>query len=316
MFFRQLHLIGKRTQGVAIAILLASGVLASEQELVPFRVGVSHMILPDVRESDVAASVKVWGDAVFSAHNIRREVVPATFSDAEEMRRALRNEEVDLAIIRAKELFALEAELSLDRILFYSKRGKTTTEYLLLTKRDGGMDSLADLEGKSIVFAEHAWLGMGHMWLETLLLEKTGRIPAGYFGFVSGKSKTLNAALGVFLGQADACVVTRNSMEIIEELNPQIGLSLQEVEVSPAFVPALICPRKSLSIDRMDELYNAVVDMHKDPQGAQILTVFKVDRLVAGSVEQLATTREWHERHAALKARVGSGDARVPEVGP
>jgi hypothetical protein len=89
-------------------------------------------------------------------------------------------------------------------------------------------------------------------------------------------------------------MVDEPTFEIMKELNPQVGKMLQAVAVSETFADVVICLRDEgwqSERDKSDTI-QSLRELHLDPVGQQICTLFKVDRMVPFQETQLETVRK------------------------
>jgi phosphonate transport system substrate-binding protein len=100
--------------------------------------------------------------------------------------------------------------------------------------------------------------------------------------------------LPVFFGNRDACLVDEPGFEVMKELNPQVGRGVQVFKASELLADALICLRGSTwsSEQFKGDLIKILGELHAEPVGQQILTLFKVSQLLPFEEKQLDTVRK------------------------
>ena len=85
--------------------------------------------------------------------------------------------------------------------------------------------------------------------------------------------------LPVFFGKTDAAVVKRYGWETMKEMNPQLAAQLQILTNSPSLPDAVICLNKGVrETPFQDDLVRGMAELHTDPQGQQILLLFRTDK--------------------------------------
>lgn len=309
---------GSKIRRIVIAVLLAGGFSMAEPSAVTenpesFFSGYSNQLFTDITPADAVASLSVWTDFLMEHWSIRLESKPIVFSNTESMKASLLANEVDMVTMLTEEFFGMEDEVNLSHIYFSSSRGKIADEYVLLVRCDSGLENLAALQGKTIVLMGGGPRHLGKVWLETQLMKQGFSGLPAFFQSSTVHSKTAQVVLNVFFGTSDTCLINRRGYEIMVELNPQVGKALRVIETSPALVTALTCLRESYKGTHKQELIAALQELHTEPRGKQILTVFKSDKLVPGTIEDLATTRELVKTHARLKSQ--SNQAATQKVG-
>ena len=267
-------------------------------------VGFSPYLFSNVNKTDASASIKVWTETLLEERDLRIENQPVFYESTEDMKKALQKNEVDMVSLLTTEFFALRHQVPLDTLQFVVIGGKITEEYLLLVPQDGGVESLTDLQGKTLVLVNGPRMGMGDLWLETRLMENGFSGIDDFFSSCEIEPKSSRSVMSVFFGKLDACLVNRSGYETMVEMNPQIGRALKIVETSPEFIPALICLRASYDPASKKQVADSFLNLHKEARGRQVLTVFKSDRLIAGTDADLATTFDWVEKHALLRKKL------------
>ncbi len=258
---------------MALALPLRSP--AAEPERANFRVGFSNAMFTDVNENDAKASVKVWGQSIARERGIPTDPDTRIFQSPAEMSRALRDRTVDAVGITVLEYAALVPEVRLAPIFVTHTGGRSREQYLVLVHRDSKIDRLADLRGKSLTFHQNSRVRLAQPWLDTLLIQETGKPAAELLGGVTHTLKLSKVVLPVFFRQSDACVVTLTGFETMRELNPQVGQQLKIVARSPEVVPSVFCFRADYAPAFKEELYAGIRDLHKTVAGQQVLTVFQ-----------------------------------------
>jgi len=164
---------------------------------------------------------------------------------------------------------------------------------LLLTNTEKPLESIS---GGTLIIQ----VGTGELsriWLEEELA-KQGKSVDDVFTNIETGSNVGKAALPVFFKKADACIVTEESFDIVKELNPQVGTRLKTAAVSEPLLSTIICLRSDYQEIRKGQVKDVAVNLHKTPDGSQLLTMMGVKKLVPfephliEGVEKLLRTRE------------------------
>jgi phosphonate transport system substrate-binding protein len=305
------HSISLFTGLILSAMLLFLPTAYSDRET--FSVSFSSELFSDVNEADALASIRVWADTILNRRGLVQTTTPTIFTDQARIRQNLQEGSVDLVGLMPPEFFQLEDTVALDHLHFTSINGSITEEFLLLVRRDSGIETMADLQHKKIALVDSVRMQMSTLWLETLLLEKYQMNLQEFFGSVRADNKSSRAVLSTFFRQTEACLVSQNSFKMMVELNPQLGKQLHTLEISPAFIPALLCFRSNYDPELKKEVLAGMHALENNISGQQILMVFGAERLVAGSLDDLLTTRRWYERHLAQTKKALSGS--LPAAG-
>jgi phosphonate transport system substrate-binding protein len=135
--------------------------------------------------------------------------------------------------------------------------------------------------------------------LDVLLSEGNLGTQKSFFRKVEVVRKPTAAVLPVFFGSRQACVVDRIAFQVMTEMNPQVGATLQIVASSPPYVSSILClSRKGWPSEHYrDDFQSALRDLHLEPEGRQILMLFKVDRLAPFKESSLDSLKELRNKY-------------------
>jgi phosphonate transport system substrate-binding protein len=281
----------------------ATGGATPAGELKPelLNVAFSPSAFLNVNRNDVEAGYVILTQTVGRRRGYLVTTRAQIFESPSEFDSMLRDSGTRMMVLDSSRFLALE-DRAIKPHFVTAERGQVGKQYLLLTKRDSGLNTLADLKQKEILVYEVANTTQGRFWLETLLLEHGHGTPTGYFARIDGVGKPSSAVLPVFFGRKQACIVDRAGFDLMTELNPQVGKSIQVVASSERLLDSLICLRESdWGPGRFrEDLIQTLAELHREPAGAQVLTLFKTDQLVPFDEKQLATMRALQATHQRL----------------
>jgi ABC-type phosphate/phosphonate transport system substrate-binding protein len=278
----------------SLAMCLLSGHAAAAAETEhgrdrPLVLGYSSEVFFNVDPRDVVGLTKVW---VQTADRATRSALPSSvvmFRDMAAMEKAVRNNEVDIVVLIAEEFTVLRDKVPIDAVLS-ADYGKNFYDVLLLmVRQDSGVSRLEQLRGKSIRVESGQKGDIPIQWLDTYLAARAAMDAQKFFSEIGKYSKASQVVMPLFFKQTDACLASRDSLETMGEMNPQIGRSLRILETSPGFVTGLIAVRRDIANPRRDAMINAIRNMHNDAKGRQLLTLFRINRLVDFKPEHLAS---------------------------
>lgn len=190
-----------------------------------------------------------------------------------------------------------------------SQRGSVSKRYVLLTHRPGPYENLEALRGREVLVIDVPQADIGRPWLEALLAASGMGNPADFFQRVRLVAKPSAAVLPVFFGKSDACVVDEVGFDLMKEMNPQVGAGVRVIAQSEPVVHGLILVREKgwAEMRQRQDLMEALRDLHEDPAGMQLLTLFKTERLVPFEDNHLDGARGL--RALCERARPGGGAA-------
>jgi phosphonate transport system substrate-binding protein len=236
-------------------------------------------VFADVSASDATAATKVWAQEIKQKRGFGGPAEALSFDALESLKRSWNRKEIDLLVLTTWEYLTLKDLLALEPHFVPMRAESVQDETLLIVKKGSGIESISDLEGRDILILTDARGTLGQVWLELRVLEQGFPSIESCFHSVRETSKSSKTVLPVFFGQADACLVHSNGFETMSELNPQLKRDLLVLETSPAMVPSVLCIRPDYRFDLKEGLVEALLHLHEEPRGQQILMMFKVDQL-------------------------------------
>jgi len=143
--------------------------------------------------------------------------------------------------------------------------------------------SIESLKGQPIHVIGNGEWNVGRRWLELELLERFGMTSEDYFGEITvvDYENPNEAVLPVFFGKSKACLVMDYQLDLLKELNPQIGKRLAPIESSPEILGVLFAIRADYGKQKIENLKRTTERLHTTPDGQQAFTLMKVERMSA-----------------------------------
>ncbi len=255
-----------------------------------FNVGVTASTIGGVSRNDARVALDVWAREIASTRGLRLNTSSEFFDTIEEVRAAIDHGRAHLVLLSLEQYLRLQRPEFGD-VLVGQRRGKGSDEFLLVTKK-GAVARLADLKGSTLQTVDGLDHDMAMVWLESLLHEQGLPPAARHFGAVVAAPKVARGVLPVFFGQAAACLVSRTAFDLMVELNPQIGGALGPLATSPPLVSGVLLLDRKFAAPLRPRLLDALLSLHGSPRGLQVLSLFDVDRITGGTLDQLAPSLE------------------------
>jgi ABC-type phosphate/phosphonate transport system substrate-binding protein len=261
----------------------------------------------DVEARSVA---RVWSHEILKRSFGERRSRDLVFRDVASLEAAWLNKEVDVAAIVADEYVTLRSRVSMEPVFVTVDDGGVYQSVVLLVRRDGRVRKVLDLKGGRLsASVEHA--NSVHLkWLEVLLMGEGFRTAADFFSKIGKAKGPSQAILSVFFGQSDACLTTLQAFQLASELNPQVGSELFPVARSPGGASGVIVFRPDLSEADKRKLTDVLERMHLDPQGRQLLRLFRMSALVPFKSEYLDSVDALQKEHDRLVRLLARGEPR------
>jgi hypothetical protein len=144
-------------------------------------------------------------------------------------------------ILSGPDYFTYRKALHLEPILIPSKTDQPTENLVFLTKKDKTLSAISRRKERTLLIESGLIGNLSIVWINTLL--PVHGLPASdqFFTSIRRVEKPVRAVLPVFFDRADACIITQNTLDVINELNPQIGQQLKALFRSEGLISAVIC---------------------------------------------------------------------------
>jgi ABC-type phosphate/phosphonate transport system substrate-binding protein len=304
-------------------LLLAGAAAAEESPAGPgresLRVGISGLAFAHLKRNDAEAAFKVFAGMAGRRRGLVLDVTVRTFDDPVAFATAVRAGELHLVMPDAWSF--LEADFGAGVAPAFVSAGQDgpLRRYVLALRRDRRPADLTGLAGRSLLIYDSPNAGIGAHWLEVVLRERGHGGTQGLFRDVQRYAKPAAVVLPVFFGRADVCLVDAASLALMAELNPQVGRELVVVLESEPLLNSLI----ALSVGGWrtpafrEAVEQALAELHEDPAGRQILTLFQNERLQPYEPGQFESVRQLRARaRAAGLPVVGAVDPAATPANP
>lgn len=276
----------------------------------------SSGILNHVNHNDARAALKVWFDLVGQQRGFLLDSRVDIIDTVAEIRARLQSHSADLVMMGIPAYLELESSHLVAPVLTDARGAQRAAaySYVLLVNRSQTAASVGGMRGKNIlVFSRDGQL-TGTAWLEVMLnKEKLGRA-ASFFGSLKVAEKAQSCILPLFFGTVDACVVDEVNLNLASEMNPQLRQLRVIARSRPVIESVIVMPTEPYPYQK--ELFDAMLSLHEDPRGRQLLMVFRTDRLVRLLPEDLESVRElWKEYDRVLAPQPDRGAGSGPAPG-
>jgi ABC-type phosphate/phosphonate transport system substrate-binding protein len=271
----------------ALAMLLGAGpwlpgvlpgALAVADGPPPVRLAISESLVTDVSINDARAAMTIWLKRMMADLNVVVEFSPKIFDPTDEILRRARSAQLDCVALNVVEYRQIADVLDPNHVI--AEGGASGLEqYMLLAKRDSGIQHLGDLRGRKMCALKHPKMCVAGAWLSTILDEGHFGQSEQFFGSVVTDTKASRVVLPVFFGQTDVCLTSKRSFDTMCELNPQVATNLAVIASSPAMVVTFYIFRKNyhgLSRENFAKVYSGLLT---NAAGRQIATLFQFESL-------------------------------------
>jgi phosphonate transport system substrate-binding protein len=258
--------------------------------------------------NDAIAAVRVWASMFGRTHGFQVDPTVDAVDDVAEVRKRVLAGSANVLALDVVEYFELEDLTGIEPV-FCAMRGEGSVppRYLVLVGAGSGISSLEGLRGKTAIIYANTGANLGQVWLDAMLYDGHLGRPDHFFRSVEVVPKPSSAILPVFFGKADAAVVDEGSFDVSKEMNPQVGTKLRVLSASLPLAEGILCICRN-QIEFREQFLADMRDLHLDPQGKQILLVFRFSRLAPVDKPALEQVHELWRKHNLL--------SRQPEKAP
>jgi ABC-type phosphate/phosphonate transport system substrate-binding protein len=294
---------------IATAFILFCGILlgyipsANGKEPSRLTIGFTGSVYQDVTNTDIKAAVSMLIQKVAFKYFDRAE--SHFYENLPDMAADLKSGKLQALAMPVEEFMELKRLVPIDPILATSSSGGSETELLLLVRKDSGIRSLKELKGRRIAIPTRnpRCLTLYQVWLESMLAGEGYQELGKFFSSIKETNTAAKVVMPVFFSQAEACVVSRQVLDLTAELNPQINRELAVIASRGKLAQGIIAVDRSLPEETRERIRQAFLTLHQTPDGEQLLMLFKVRRLIAIPAGYMKGTEELYAHHPKNRNR-------------
>jgi ABC-type phosphate/phosphonate transport system substrate-binding protein len=269
---------------------------------VGLRIAVSESVTGEMNANDAGVALRAWADEIARQTGMRFEPELCNYA---QLVQKMRNHQVDAFSANVLEYTRVAAYAGRELVVDESQL-PDGEEYVLLVHQSSGIQSLADLRGRSMLLYQQTRMCLDRIWLDTLMAAAHLGPMETSLGRVESSPKLSRVVLPVFFRQIDACVVARQGFKTMCELNPQLAKQLRELAVSPKLLTTFMAFHKDCPPETRRRFLAAVADLHKTVAGRQVLTLFGGSHLVEADSSLLGASLELMHAYERLKGRTAA----------
>lgn len=268
-------------------------------------VGYSAGILAEVDPRDAQVATKIWTDMIIRRKGYDLTSEALIFRDFDSLRTAVEQEGVDLLFLLPQEFLHLHETHPVIPIAISTPSRSLFVQFALMVRADSKISDILGLRNKRLLVETDQRGTLPIVWLETLLM-RAGESddPRKFFSTIEVTHKASQTVMPVFFGKADGCIVMQSAFETMQELNPQLGTRLRVIASSPGYVAAVGCLRQEYYRKHPSFFADNLETLHEDPQGEQILTLFRKEKLIPYRSSYLNSVKALLREHDELQEKL------------
>src|ERR1019366_1049817 len=191
----------------------ARGAIRSRRHALALMLGACPWLRGAGDAADGGAPVRLAiSESLVSDLNVVIEFNPKVFDTTEEILRRARGGQLDCVALNVVEYRQIAGVLDPSQII--AEGGASGPEqYVLLAKRNSGIQRLVDLRGRRLCMLKGAEMCVATDWLSAILDDGHFGPSEQFSGSVTTESKASRVVLPVFFGQTDACLTSKRSFD-------------------------------------------------------------------------------------------------------
>lgn len=157
--------------------------------------------------------------------------------------------------------------------------GESTSRGYIIVREDSGIQTVADMQGKSIVYVDPASTE-GYVFPLSQLNKNGITDPDGYFSRSSFAGSHASTVFAVLDSRADIGAVKDTAYLKLIQKDRSIENELSVIATSPGVPETTLCVRSDLDPDLQQNLESVLLNMDKNDQGKKVLKKFGALRFV------------------------------------
>ncbi len=262
-------------------------------------VGYSSSVFCYLDRENSQAAARLWVNLVMRGKNGAAET--RVFQNQAELEHELQAGKLDLVVLLPNEYLSLKNRTLLEPLYLSKRTNELYDALLLITRNDSGITAMHQLKGKNLIHPRGAANSVHRLWLETLTLRQGVREPKQYFSSMKEVITASQALMPVFFKRADACIVSRNSFNVMAELNPQLRKQIRIIEETAPMATGVICIRRSCDQRQREQLKDILETLDRSVEGKQLLTLFRMSGLIPYDPSYLESSVAFLKKYYSLK---------------
>jgi len=269
------------------------------------RMGSIFDAMPGVNTEDARMAMEMLLRNIVVRHGNRFRIRLDFLMEFDQAAEKIASERYDLVVLPGLDYLQIRAKVALIPKLVLSKVDQPTEPLVLVTRRGETLNTLEQKDSRILIIDVGRAGENAKLWLDTILLEAGLGPSHQFFTEIRRSQKPSRSILPVFFGQVAACVVPESALNVMDELNPQIGRQVQILKRSENLVTLLLCATSWAEGEEVDMVIEEGIDAIHDPKSRQALTMVQMNRFYSYQPEYLAGTLDLYQRYHRVMEKRG-----------
>ncbi len=295
---------------------IINGQSASEEKSSNLTLGYSSIIFQDSKPQDANAAIFIWTEEirknVYTDFRQKVDLSTYIFDSPNEIAAALSEDKADILVLPTPDYFILRQKFDLVPSLVGIIDNSPYFQFVLLVRKDSGLNSLADLRNRTLSQPKEEFHPLLNFWISGLLEKKFNVDKNHFFNDVRIEEKEHNAVYSLFFNKSDCAIVEKDLFITLCSLNPQLSNSIKILDASPELISLVTVYSKKSEAKVKNILSWLSNNIHNSTEGQNILRLFKVKRLVKVTDKDLQSTKNLIDEYKNDSSKI----VKVPRQGP
>ncbi len=249
----------------------------------------------NTKTEDAIALTKIFTEKVKKQNGIEDEAEIVICKNDEELIDATKTN-FDFVLSTTVALVRLLKIGNVKPVLVNQTQGSYGFVYYLVTRKDKNINHLSDLKNRKLNILARSDGQTPSLWLEKILRDNKLPVKNRFFEEITFDYKPTNILLPVFFNKLDAAVITKESFDVMCELNPNIKKDLNILATSKTLLFGVLSfDTKSKNKEREKFIYDILTTMENDADGRQFLSLFSLDKIIPYKEEYLTKFMELYK---------------------
>lgn len=276
------------------------------EDMLYLEVGFSKRIFYSLDIQDAAAALHVIVVKIVEEMGESVTVTTRMYENNEEIITDLKANQLDVIAVLSEDLPELLDYNMVDPFLLEieeeGEERELNEHYVLCARTELSKSGLKALENKKLIISDWIDSDLPDFWMEVLLHDHHLPSLKSFFSQIERIQRSELAVMRIFFRKADACLVPKQTFQVLMEMNPQIANEIAIIEESPGFVNGVICLNKTLTEerDRRSLIEETLLNMKQKSGGEQLMTLFKIYDWIPYNELYLQDTFEVIKRYREL----------------
>lgn len=254
-------------------------------------------MFPQVNKNDAKAVIKVWSETLAAEQGVKGGSITKIVRTVPELIGEMQAGTIDAVGMTVIEYEQLLNSVAIDPLYLNSIGGNFTEQFVLLAHKDSSIHELRDLRDKTLIINSTPRTCIIKQWFDLQLIKTDLPTSDRLTKHIINKQKPSETILPVFFHQADACLTSKYSFDLMSELNPQVGKQLKIVALSDPYITTMFALRKDFTSPDKEIILKTLDHFETAGGGKQILLIFQSDGLEKKPQSMVDSTLDLIRRH-------------------